>query len=211
MQGEPTMSEPGRKLGFFVEPSGECSSGNQPPAGDTLHPFDWLELPSSGLSFLRLTADGRLSLEENQPPWSESLAACEPLELGGHECLATVALNGREMRANAAPAPPLAVFQLGDAVRFEPAHLLHLTMRVSPYVGPPRQEHIGEICQFCRTPIRPETNRVYACARCGRAYHNETEDVAADERLACAALMGMCQQCNHPAVMEERFLYVPQQ
>lgn len=203
------MPERPQTFGFFVEGLGErAGNGLCGPSGRQ-RPPDWLELPASGLSYLTAAPGAKPAVHSEPAGLSDIVGVCEAIEFHGQPCLFLMA-RGRRMRVDGMPATRVEVLHVGSQVQLDGEHVLHLSMRMAPYLGPPRAEDIGRTCPLCRTPIGPETTAIWMCSYCGSVYHCEGDEKPAEDRLECGKLISECVHCNKPVVMKEGYSYVPE-
>ncbi len=123
-----------------------------------------------------------------------------------------------DVLVNALPALRFSVLKPKDTLTLgSPGHFFYVTLRFTPYIGPPPAEILGRRCPVCKIPIQaggagqPET-RVITC-RCGSTLHWETPQshpgVPESELLNCAERSQSCPSCQHELSNHEVLLWDP--
>lgn len=205
------MQGQGQHFRIFVEKYEPSEDGSHYRGGSEKHRRKWIDLPSSGICHLAAAPGEPPHVRQEPPNRSEEIALCETVEIEGKRCLLQIALGNRQLLVNGSPARRLEVLHPGDEIQLDAEYLLHVSLQICHYVGPPRPADLGQMCLYCRTVIGPETTKIYSCVICGRAFHCEGEEKSADRRLECARLMVECQQCTQQVIIQESYSDAPQE
>ena len=205
------MSDGPLHFGFLAElPQHErgCDQAPSNPAAPRPR-LGWIELPSSGTAYLATTPGKPPEVTATSPPPNALAGVLETIRYERQAYLLIIPRDG--VRRNGLPLPPVAVLQVGDALRVEGGWVLHVSRLTRPHVGPPPKEWIGKPCSYCRIEFTPAAI-TYVCPYCGSPFHCEREATASDPKagpLECARLMSECHHCREPIVLEPRYEYVP--
>ncbi|MFV1965913.1 MAG: hypothetical protein ACC628_10850, partial [Pirellulaceae bacterium] len=98
-----------------------------------------------------------------------------------------------------------------DSVRLGACELYYVTQRITPHVGQPTEDIIGQKCPVCAIEIDKNTS-VVTC-RCSAVYHDETvdshPDVDEQDRLNCFEKIKTCLSCGREVTSEEYLEWDP--
>ena len=186
--------------------------GVQTEAGRTTagtHNRATCEVPYGQSSCVILDDAGVPRIVPSHSAESANALLIEPVRNGHKLFLAAVVPPDLNVRQNGMPAPPVCVVQVGDQLEIDGRCVLHASIFVRPYLGPPKPERVGTSCPFCTTPICADRH-VYECPICQIVMHADTKEVDEQERLECHLLASTCPACQHPIVLTEGFVYVPE-
>jgi hypothetical protein len=202
-------------FGMFVERTSAASRDEAAPKranAKSVTPArpDWIEVPADRVSYLVAASGQPPRVLDELHAEHRPAGVLEPIRQENQRYLLFMSLAENESRVNGAPAPRVAALQIRDQIRLDEDYVLHVSVYEQPYVGPPRDVHIGVECPLCRVPIAAGTTNVCECPNCDVVLHFEGLEKVVDERLECARLTAECPRCGHAIRFEAGFAYVPQ-
>jgi len=190
-------------LGAQAAACGPRRGGAPPP------PPEWLSV-DDGLSFLVVEPGRAPRLTGERPSGDPGAFVLELARDARGPSLLLVSPNGQAPLVNGRPAPPVALLDERDEVRFEDSdYALHVTTFAHASTGPVPEAFVGKTCLLCRSAFKPGQG-AYLCYHCGLPLHLEGEDVPEERRLLCASLSSACRRCARPVALREGYTYLPE-
>jgi hypothetical protein len=169
----------------------------------------WLPVRNGVVSYLTTVDGGAPEIVAHEPASADIVLAVEPIASQRQRYLAVRRRRGNGGTLNGLPAPRAGILRIADQLRLGDAYVLHVSLRSQPYIGPAREQDIGQMCQFCGTPILAG-QQVYVCPHCDSPLHCQGEETPESERLSCAQLATECRVCGKPIVAETSYAYTPE-